>query len=315
MDSNTASRSRSARRGLGVCGAVALAAALAAPAGARAAAPTLRWKFNPGEALHYEMDQKAVREVKANGQNIKTTVTQTLETVWAVQAVDASGTAEMTQTIERLRTKVDSPFGAVEYDSKSDKQPEGAVAAGVVPVYKALVGARFRYKISPQGELSDVSVPEGLMKTLREAGPTAASSGMFTEDGLKNMIRESSLVLPAEPLEKPWTRQKKIPTPPIGDRVEDTTYTYEGTDPAGEKVAMKIQVDLKPAPDSKFEVKLGPQEGKGTFYFDNKVGRVVRSTIVRKLEMRITVMGTQVVQSQDDTTDVKLVKVDQGKPK
>jgi hypothetical protein len=277
---------------------------------ARAAAPSLRWKFTTGESLHYQMEQKAVTEVKANGQNIKTTVTQTLDTTWTVQSVDPSGAAAMAQSIDRLRTKIESPFGAFEYDSKSDKQPEGAVAAGIVPVLKALVGAQFKYKISPLGELSDIQVPEGLMKTLKDAGPTAANAGMFSEDGLKNMIRESSLILPAQALDQPWTRQKKIPSPPIGTQILDLTYKYEGTDNGEAKIGTQTKVSLEPAPNSNLDVKLGAQDGKGAFYFDSKAGRVVRSSVAQKLEMIINVMNTQVTQTSDSTTEMKLVKAD-----
>ena len=285
-----------------------LAAALTAGAPARGAAPTLKWKFSAGEALHYQMDQKAVTELKANGQSSKTTVTQTLDTTWHVQTVDASGAAEMVLSIDRMQTKIESPFGPVEYDSKSTKQPEGAIAAGVIPVYKTLIGAKFKYKISPNGELSDIQVPEGLMKSLREAGPTA-NAGMFSEDGLKNMIRESSLLIP-ETLDKPWTRQKKIPAPPIGAQTEDWTFKYEGKENDEDKIGVEVKVGLEPAADSKFDAKISSQEGKGNFYFDAKVNRVVRSHVVRKLVMVIKVMGNEVSQSQDATTDIKLVKVD-----
>ncbi len=190
---------------------------------ARAEAPTLRWKFSQGEVLHYQMDQKTVTELKiaAQNQDIKTTVTQIVETTWTVLSVDASGTAEMSQSIDRLRSKVEANFGTFEFDSKADKQPEGLVAGAMVPVLKAMIGQKFRYKISPQGELSDIQVPESLLKTLKETGP-AAGPGMFSEDGLKNMIKESSLILPKESLDKPWTRQKKVPMPPIGSLVLDT---------------------------------------------------------------------------------------------
>jgi hypothetical protein len=315
----TASRARSARRGIGLRGAlvVAAAAALAAGPNARAAAPVLRWKFNPGESLHYQMEQKTVTEVKANNQNVKSSVNQTLDTTWAVKAVDTAGKAEMTQTIDRIRAKIEHPFGAFEYDSKDGKQAEDKlavdkVAAGLVPIFKALVGATFKFKISPQGELSDIQVPEGLIKSLREAGPTAANAGMFSEDGLKNMIRESSLVLPDQAADKPWTRQSKIPSPPIGTLVVDKTYSYDGKDADGEKIGLATKITLEAAPNANFEVKIGNQEGKGTFVFDSNVGRVVRSNVTQKLEMVITVMNTQVTQSTDTATVMSLLKAEGG---
>src|SRR5262249_10693052 len=148
----------------------------------------------------------------------------------------------LTQTLDRIRTKIDSSLGTFEYDSKSDKPPEGAIAAGVVPTLKALVGATFRYKMSPQGELSDVQVPEGLLKALREAGPMG-NVGMFSEQGLKNMINESSLALPKEDLVKgkSWTRKATIPAPPVGTLTLDKTYTCEGPGDGGEKIGLQVK--------------------------------------------------------------------------
>ena len=313
MDGTT---SRSVRRCLGVCGAFALAVGFAAAGTARGEAPTLRWKFTPGETLHYQMEQKSVTEVKAGGQQgIKTTVTQILDTTWTVQSVDPSGTAEWTQSIDRLRSKIDSSFGTMDFDSKSEKAPEGPIASGVVPVYKALVGAKFRYKMSPRGELSDIQVSEGLVKSLKEAGPTAANSGMLSEEGLREMIRESSLVLPDQPLDKPWTRQKKIPMPPIGTQVVDITYKYDGAENGVDKIATETKVTLEPDPKSNIDAKIGSQQGTGGFSFDGKAGRVVGSKTAQKIEMVVNVMNSQVTQSNDTTTEMKLVKAEEGAAK
>ncbi|GAC1450875.1 MAG: hypothetical protein NVSMB9_35640 [Isosphaeraceae bacterium] len=306
-------RSRSLRRTLGV--AFALSVTLAG-APAEAAVPSLKWKFKAGESLHYQMDQKTTTQMKTEGQDIKTTLTQTIETTWSVQSVNPEGTAEMIQSIDRVKTKIESPFGAIEYDSKADKAPQGAIAAGVVPILKALVGSKFQYKISPQGELTDVKVPEGLVKALKEAGPAgAAGSNMFSEEGLRNMIRESSLVFPASEIDKPWTRQSKLPLPPIGTMTLDKTYNYEGPSGNQEKIGLKVNARLEAAPDSQFQVKLGPQEGKGNFSFDNKAGRVVQSDVSEMIEMLITFQDKTVSQKTDTSTSMKLLPGEATPPK
>ena len=302
--------------------AVAFASAVAfamgvAPFPARAAEPVLRWKFTEGEAMHYQMVQKTVTQVKGPNQDIKTTVTQTIDTTWTVHSVDrSSGTGDLSQTIDQVRTKIEFPFGSFDYDSKSAKAPEGPLAAGIVPTLKALVGAKFRYKMSPQGELSDVQVPEGLLKALKEAGPNATSVGMFSEEGLKNMINESSLVLPMDTAkDKPWTRKTKIPSPPIGTMLLDKTYTYTGPEKEGDKITLDVKMALEPDPDSKFDIKIDKQEGKGTFYFDSKAGRVASSTVTEKMDMVIKVANTEVKQSSDMSTSMKLLDGGNGQAK
>jgi hypothetical protein len=293
---------------------VSLAVTLALSAGGQSAdaAGPLQWNFKNIKALHYQMVQNTVTEVKAGGQNIKTNVSQTLDTDWEVQSVDDKGTAEMTQTIASVRTKIDSPFGAFEYSSGDKKDPEGAVAASIVPMLKALVGAKFRYKISASGELTDIQLPDSLMKTLKESSATAANAGMFTEDGLKNMIRESSLILP-DAVDKPWTRKSEIPSPPIGTLMVEKVYSYKQPekDKSNATIDLAIKVDLKPAPGSNLDVKIASQDGKGTFSFNQKEGRVESSNVSQKVEMVITVMNnTQVNQSTDTKTEMKLIKID-----
>jgi Family of unknown function (DUF6263) len=293
-----------------------------AAGGPSAGAATLRWKFKAGENLHYAMEQKTVTTVNLNGQEVKTTLTQMIDMIWSVKSVDDQGTADVTQTFDRLRTKIESAFGAFEYDSKAEKEPEGPIAAGTVPLLKALVGAQFSFKMSPQGELSDVRVPEGVAKALREAGAGAAGgagAGPFSEEGLKSMIVQSSLALPKEDLTKgrTWTRTTKAPTPPIGTMVLDKTYSYEGPDEqAGghvERIGLVTKVVLEPAADSKLALKIKSQEGKGSFDFDNDAGRVIRSHVTESMEMVMNISNTDVNQNIDTTTDMKLIPAGEAK--
>src|SRR6185437_11041031 len=164
-----------------------------------------------------------------------------------------------------------------------------------------------------------IQLPDVLTKALKEAGPAAGNAGMFSEEGFKNMVRDSSLVLPAQALDKPWTRQRKIPAPPLGTQVVDMTYKYDGTEGDDVKIGMALKMSLEPDPNAPLKARIGPQEGKGSFVFDSKAGRVVRSSVSQKGEMIIEVKAptgnTEVVQTSDTTTDIKLVKAEGGSPK
>ena len=67
---------------------------------------------------------------------------------------------------------------------------------------KALVGAEFSFKMNGRGQLTDIKVPQKLLESLRQAGPAAAAGGMFSEEGMKNLISQSSLSLPEGTVEK-----------------------------------------------------------------------------------------------------------------
>jgi hypothetical protein len=286
-----------------------------------ARAVTLRWKFKEGETLHYVMDQKTVTAVKANNLDIKTTLTQKIDMSWIVKGVN-DGTADMVQTIDRVRTKIESPVGgAFEFDSSSKDEPKGPIGASLGPLLRALVGAQFSFKMSPQGELSDIKVPEQVTKALREAGAAGGGAGMFSEEGLKNMITESSLGLPAEDLEKgkSWTRQSKVPIPPVGAMTLDKTFTYEGPDPkAGPKIetiGLDTRIGIETTPGNQIELKIKSQEGKGSFLFDNAAGRIIDSNVTVKVDTLITVQNMEIVQSNETSTMMKLVPADSGASK
>ncbi len=283
-------------------------------------AATLRWKFKPGETLRYAMEQKRVTTLKVPGQELKTTLTQTIDLSWAVKDVAADGKADVSWTIDRMRTKIESALGAFAYDTKDEKVPEGPVAAALVPTLKVLVGAQFPFKINPQGELSDVKVPETVVQALRDAGPAATgSNSSFSEEGLKNMIIQSSLGLPMEDIAegKTWSKQSKIPSPPIGTMNLDMTFTYLGPDPktAGiEKVGLATKISVEPQPDSNVQFQIDAQEVKGAYSFDNAAGRVVNSEMIEKMETTATFMTQKIQQIVDTKTTMKLVSGGAAEP-
>jgi hypothetical protein len=239
------------------------------------------------------------------GQDITTTVSQTMDMTWAVKSVDGSGTAVMNQTIDAIQSKISSPFATVEYDSRSGKEPEGPIAAGIVPVLKALLHKTFEYKMSPNGELRDVKVPEGLVQALKEAGPSAPAVGMFSEEGLKNMITESSLVLEPKPS---WTRPTKMPMPPVGTLTITKTYTRAlGKTDGLDRITLKSEISLEPGPDPNFTVKVAEQKGTGEFLFDNEKGRVVRSHVEQHVQMDMTVQKMLMKQISDTKMEMKLL--------
>jgi hypothetical protein len=69
-----------------------------------------------------------------------------------------------------------------------------------------------------------------------------------------------------------------LPTGVFGTTVLDTTFTYLGPESKGgsklEKIGLKIDYKLQPAPKAQIEVKLKDPGAQGTAYFDNQAGRL-----------------------------------------
>jgi Family of unknown function (DUF6263) len=297
------------RRKLGAAAALLLGA-LAVVAG-RADAATLRWKFKPGETLHYQMEQTVVTQATLNDKDIKVTNVQIVDAIWKIESVAADGSAEVSQTIDRMRTKAEGPLGTLEYDSKAGKEPEGQVAA-LAAVLKLLVGVTFKYKMSARGELTDVRVPDGLVKSLKDASPAGAADAgsMLSEEGLKNMIRESSLLLPVEDLAKgkTWNLTTKMPPSPLGTGTQVKTYTYNGPGEGGETLALKLDLKFEPPTNPSVDVKISEYVGSGAFVFDNAKGRIAGSKVTEKVKTIVTFQGQTINQTKENTNVMKLLE-------
>ena len=272
----------------------------------------LAWKFKTGDKIKYTTDTDMKQSMTVGGMDIKTTMTQGTEMSWSVGEVK-EGKANMAQKIERFRQKMDMPGGqGFEYDSKEGKKPEGPIGQLVGPLLEALAGAEFSLKMDPQGETTDVKISEELMKSIQENPALAQMGGMFSEDGVKNMVQQSSLSLPKEAISKGKTWNKVVETKlPFGVMKLDTTYTYQGPETRGnsqlEKIDTKSKVTLEPAAGANIDVKIKSADIQGTLYFDNQAGRIAELKQTQKMVMEITVMGQMLNSIQDQTTTLKLV--------
>ena len=248
------------------------------------------------------------------GREFRTSLNQTNDLHWSVKNVAGDGVTDLSLTIDRVRIKVEAPGNSFEFDSQAGKDREGQIASPVIPMLKALVGAELTFKMNGRGELSEIKVPQKLLDALRQAGPAANAGGMAPEEGMKNMISQSSLTLAEGPLEKgkSWTQQAKVPVPMLGTLVMDKTYTFDGPSPkqAGLlQILVDTKVTLEPAADSNVAVKITSQKATGKFEFDPQAGRIVSSRVNDKLQMSLSEMGQELEQLTTDTvTSMTLAK-------
>jgi hypothetical protein len=282
----------------------------AAPAPAQA---TLRYKFKKGDKLNYVMEQKIAMTMSVAGKDIAMDMAQTIDTTWSVASVDEDGKAKMTQTITRVRFTMDGPTGKVDYDSKEGKEPEGLIGKMIGPIFSALAGADIDLSMDATGKVSDVKVPDKLSKAVKNLPGGGAGLGeMFSEDGLKQVIDQSGLVLPKEPVAKGKSWEQKVEFKSAGGKMNVvSTNTYEGAVKKDgkelERVSLKPVMTLTPDPDAQAKITLKSQEAKGTAYFDNAAGRLVESNMTQNMEMQTSVMGMEFGQKLKQTVTMKLV--------
>lgn len=281
---------------------------LAAGAAVETRADVLRWKLKPGETLKYTMDQKTVTTMKIAGQEVKTTLSQTINMRWSVDSATPDGGAKLTQVIDRFRTKIDSPTLPFAFDSDDEKDPEGPIAAAMVPLLRAMIGAKFSMTLAPNGDFTAVRIPESVVGALKNSGPGGA---MFSEDGLKSMLGQSSLSFPDDSLEpgRSWSRRAKIPTPPVGTMSLEKTYTYRGKSPKDPKLVvidLATNVAVEPSADSGASIKITSQKGDGSFLFRPETGRMEKSAVKGLMVMSISAMGQTLEQTTESDTVMTL---------
>jgi hypothetical protein len=305
-----------------------------AGSGVPARGANLRWKFQPGEMLHYTLDRKTVLTDKLPGApEIKLTWSQTFETTWTVKSVDSGGQAEVVQTIDRIRDQIESQtLGSYTYDSKDGKEPEGLIAASKVPLFKAMIGEPISFKMSPLGEPTEIRVPEKLSQTLRTLSQAAGGgAGGASEEELKEMINQATLIFPQGDLEvgKTWTRAVKNAAAPPGMPESDLTYRFDGpardAGPNVVKIGLARAGEGAPPADANANAnanapKIKSQKTEGAYMFDPAAGHIVDFTLNETGEVatRIKVgpgaaaKEFELTRTIDSRTTRKLVKDEKG---
>jgi hypothetical protein len=271
----------------------------------------LRWKFRVGEKSEMVMTQEMRMKMQVKEKAIEATTTTIMDLALTTTAVDPQGAATIEQTIERARMKMGGIAGlGMDYDSASDKKPEG-LAANVAPAFEAITGKPFIVTVNSLGKAVEVKLPEGLKESVSKMPGGAQLSGMFSEEGVKNMTQMATL--PEKPVSPgdTWGRKTKMKNPVLGDMTVETTSRYLGFEIRDgkklEKIALEIKMQFGEGKDAK--AKIVDQDSQGTIYFDNQQGQLVESTSDSKMTLRMSIQG----QEFEQVVETKVAYVRKGK--
>lgn len=296
---------------------LATVVALAAGGAARAEEKVLRWKFKPGDTRRFNVQQEISQKINVGGQATTITTTHEMTMAWKVESVDADGVAKMTQTIDRITMKSVSAQGVMmEYDSSTDKEPQG-MAAMVAPIYKSMLGKPFVMWMNSQGRVVEMKLPQGMLENLNKMAGGAQLGSLFSEDGLKQMSQTA--VLPEEPVTpgKSWEQETSINNPALGKQTFKTRLTYLGTEERGGKPVEKIGLEMEIRQEAKGQMvamDITKQKSQGTIYFDNEAGQPVGSEMTMSMTMTLEVAGQKVDLDMEMTQQVEEMEGEATKP-
>ncbi len=295
--------------------AAAAAIVLVGLSAVRAETP-LRWKFKPGETLNYVLERSAEGKMKLGTSELGLKSGLTFDTTWKVASVDADGTANVEQTVDRIQVSMSSPLtGAVNYDSSVDAPGTGAVWTLLGPLVNGMLGQTFKMRISPLGAVSDIQLPEKLIANFaeqkvgqnRQTG-MGIGANPFSEKGIKDLLTKTVLVLP-EKADKDvtWTQSFANELPKLGTETSETTYSLAGDETLDGKKLVKIsattELMFEPVEVPLAELEITEQEAKADFYFDADLGRLIKSSGSERAVKELS--GQQEV-TQDITETVKM---------
>ena len=256
----------------------------------------LAWKFESGQRFDFELSQTSEleTEVETVANTIKTT--NSVKFHWEVKKVNDDGEAEIVMVFDQMKIDVQlpTPKGSrsfiIDSDSEAGKKPdefESEMRANI----DAVIGSEIKLTVSARGELMHLELPDSAKAKLRDAPQSMQIRQLVTENGIKELLGSSRMVLPDEPINKGhvWTIAEDFSNS-IGTFERQQILTFAGIFPRKSEDLAKITVETKLIPKTPNDetgtnakkdtdsagqlpaVEVRSQAGTGTIWFDNDQG-------------------------------------------
>ena len=274
---------------------------------------TLRWKFKEGAKNHFEMTMEMVQDTKAGPMPFQVKMNQIMDMTWEVKSVGDDGTATMNQTIDRVRMEMVLPQAGqppIKYDSQQKEKAPGTEM--LARIFEIMIGKPFVLRVTPLGKVLDLSAPADLVAALKGASPQQMG-GLFSEDGLKQMISQSMMPLPEEDVAEgaTWEKSAEMNTPPFGKQVTTTEYKFVGPEARDgrnlDKIDVALDMKFEAGGDTQAKLKLKDNKASGEIYWDNDTGLPAESTVNSKMTFEITVEAQTIEQTVSTKVRMKHV--------
>jgi hypothetical protein len=265
----------------------------------------LRWKFAQGQKLSVTLEQKIDLDTTSGTKPRKIAIEMRMDMRWNVDAVDADGLAEISQTITRLKMHLEmAGTGPIDFDTDSTKPPQGA--AEYFAAASKLIGLEIKTEINARGEIVSVAISDEDKQKIGAALAGTALAPLFSSAGLAETLKQTAAVLPEQAvnIDDTWQRESTAKLT-VGQVRQQTTYTYRGPrDVDGqmlEAIELASQLEVVKPADAERPVTLKEHEHTGTLLFDAAAGRFVEAKVVQKLVTESPYRGTQVRVSANTT--------------
>jgi hypothetical protein len=271
---------------------------------------TLRWEFRKGKSYRYVLMQQIEASMKLQDKILKTKMTDISDVTWVVTDVTPDGSAEMTWTFDRMRSKLESPSGNSEFDSsKKSSEPQVGPRATARTIAESIVGAPFAVVMTDRGDVTKVVVPEKVSAAIKAAGPAGQT---FSERGIKQLIGASAMLLPEKAVSAgtTWTQKRTIELAGVCTLETDTTYTDKGEAPGMphlRQIKGDVKLQIRQPEHAQFTVRVTSQDNASTLLFDTAAGQLSRSNGNQSMHLELLFQDRSIEQDMTTTSSMTLV--------
>ncbi len=267
----------------------------------------LRWKFRSGDKLNYSVVQNMTTSMQFGEQEVNSKFNQTIDMSWDIQSVAAGGDTVLNQVFKRVRLQmIGGPAGEIEFDTAAKEAPVNPIIKALGDVFGNIVGQKFQVTMKPNGEVQNVTVPEQLMQAVRQS--TAGQQGALTETMLKDMMKQSAVMLPEQPVGpgSKW-KSEQVVNMPFGKMTIASAMEFKQKDANGNAVIDFVPtVSISPRDDAPTKMSLDESIGRGRIIFDIAGGKVVQTQLDLTLKMTVEQNGQKLPQTIRNITSMTL---------
>jgi hypothetical protein len=243
------------------------------------------------------VDQRIDQEMQ--GQKMSMTQQMGVGYTFAVESIEADGSAWLKTTYDWVMMKQDTPMGKREYDSANPPEEIPLMAKGSA----ALVGNSVSMLLDPKGTVREVKGLDALLQTMLKGidiPPGPAFEGIekqlkdqFGDDALKEMMRNMMAHYPDEPVRVGDSWDQKVVIAKGFPVIIETTYTLR--DRKDGVTTVDNESTLRPNPDAS-PTEMGPTRmrydlsgtQKGFMRIDEATGMTLGAEITQTFEGQVT---------------------------
>lgn len=268
----------------------------------------LRWKFQRGQQLKYNVQENMETVMDVGGNEIQQQMNMQMDIVWNVLNVAAGGDATMDQVVTRAQIKMaNGPDTEVTFDTSKPKKTENLFLNSMGDVFQKIINQNFKIIMKPTGEVADVQIPEKMLSAIKESA--AGNPAALNETTLKQMMKQSAVTMPTNGVapKGTWTSRQSVESPFATIDIT-SQMTFASKDANGNVlITIEPKVVITPKEGAAVKMTLVDSQGKGQVTFNLAKGVVTKSELVMEMTMEIDSGQRAFKQKVTKTTAMTLV--------